>query len=237
MSLKRQFNYFCLVSLGILGAGLASAATTFNISTGTATYNITNDTNGGTLDDDYVGPAILVTSLPTGTYAHESGLTDGTDSGVWVGPNADQVDESTTEPNQISGSTTYTVTFNLTGYNYNTASLIMSVAADDYISSITLNSTVIFTDTNGTTMWATGTTVAGSGDPITGDFISGVNTITFVVPNDTTDLASNCCGPTGLDVAADVFANALTAPEPGTMGITGLALIGLAVLLRRSRTA
>lgn len=225
-------KYFCFGLLCVGFAGLTQASI-INISTGSATYNITADTNGGTLDNDFTGTAFLVTSLPTGAYAHVSGLTDGTDSGAWVGPNANQLDETSA----VTGSTTYTVTFNLTGYNYTTAQLIMSVAADDFISSITLNSTTIFTDPSHAAMWAAGTTVAGSGSPITGDFVAGLNTITFVVPNYTGDGASSCCGPTGLDVAADVLATPSGVPEPGTLGLTGLCLVGLVTLVRRRRVA
>ena len=135
--------------LCILCAGISQASTTFDLSTGTATYNITSDTNGG-LDANYTGAAIDVTSLPTGQYAHvANGLSNTYSTAVWVGPNANQVSET----NTVTGTTVYTVTFNLTGYSLPTASLVMSLGADDFISTVVLNSTTVFT--------ATGTRIPG----------------------------------------------------------------------------
>jgi hypothetical protein len=225
----------CFGMLCSLCAVSARATTTFNLSTGTVPYTITSDTNGGT-DAGYTGTAFLVTSLPGAPYAHITNpLSNGTSSGVWVGPNANQLNEPTTGVSAVSGTTVYRVTFDLTGYDFTSASLLMSIGADDFVSSVVLNSTTVFTPTGPETsggMWATGTSVPS----ITSGFIAGVNTLTFTVANSTGDGATSCCGPTGLIAAVDVFANS-TVPEPATAGITGASLLGLAALVRRRRVA
>lgn len=225
--------------LCVVSAGIAQAST-IDISSGTGidTYQITTDTNSGTPDDSYTGPAIVVTSLPTGTFTHVTGLSDGTDTGEWIGPAADQASDPAVT-GAAAGSTTYTVTFDLTGYNYATATLVLSFAADDYVNSVVLNTTTIFTATTGekdSGMWTSTTDVTDLDIPA-GDFISGLNTLTFVVPNNGSDDTTSCCGPTGLEVAADVFATPTTVPEPGTFALTGLSLAGLGMLLRRRNAA
>jgi hypothetical protein len=224
-----------LAGLSILCAGVAGATTTFNLSTGTATYTITSDTNGG-LDADFTGTAVDVTSLPTGSFAHLSSVTDGIDTSTqWIGPNADQDSEASSGVNRVSGTTVYTVTFNLTGFNLATASLIIDMGADDYVSSVVLNPTstdLSLFSASGGEMWATGDDVRVG--PTTTGFVAGVNTIQFTVPNFSGDGAGSCCGPTGLIAAVDVTASS-SVPEPGTLGATGLCLLGLAVMLSRRR--
>ena len=217
--------------LCFLSAGMAEATTTFNLSTGTATYNITSDSITQAPDSSYTGTAIVITSLPASPFTHIASVTDGTDtSSTWVGPAAAQASEGAT----VSGTVVYTVSFNLTGFNPATASLIMNVAADDFISTIVLNSTTIFT-ASGTqisgSMWAAGTSIG----PITSGFLAGSNLITFTVDNSTGDGSTSCCGPTGLIAAVDVTATS-SVPEPSTLGATGLGLAGLATLLRRRLT-
>jgi hypothetical protein len=215
--------------LFILGAGFSQATTTFNLSTGTATYNITSDTNGG-LDADYTGTAIDVTSLPGAPFAHiANGLSNGYNTAVWVGPNANQ----SSETNTVTGTTVYTVTFDLTGFYPASSQLVISLGADDYVTSVLLNSTSIFA-ASGTQisggMYATAVTVP----TVTSGFISGINTLTFTVANFTGDGATSCCGPTGLIAAVDVIASV---PEPGTVGTTSVCLLGLTSILYRRRNS
>lgn len=214
----------CFGALTVLCGSMAQA-TTINISTGAVTYTITSDTNGS--PDPTAPPnqnAVDTTVPTTGLYAHVADVTNGINTGVWIGPTSDQTSES----GSVSGTTVYQVTFNLTGLDYTTADLYLTLAGDDLVSLVTLNGNTIFTH-SGSEMWSSGTTVP----TVTTDFVAGVNTLDFTVPNYSNDGAFSCCGPTGLAAAADVTANAVTTPEPGTLGITGLTLIGLAALLRR----
>ena len=223
--------------LCVLFAGVMEASTTFNLSTGTATYDITSDTNGGA---DGTGDAVDITNFPTtGQFAHiNPTLSDGTDTGVWVGPTTTQG----TAPGTESGTTVYTVTVDLTNFNAATASLVMNLGADDFISSVVLNSTTIFTPSNTQISGGMYATATASGNKtvaagVSSGFIAGLNTITFTVANSTGDGAGSCCGPTGLIAAVDVTADASTVPEPGTLATTGLCLLGLAGLLRRRNSA
>lgn len=219
MKKNLQFAGKCF-ALGTLALACASLvhATTINISTGAVTYTITSDTNG--TPDPTAPPnqnAVDTTVPTTGEYAHVTDVSNGIDSGVWIGPTSDQTSES----NSVSGTTVYQVTFDLTG---TTADLNLTLAGDDFVSLVTLNGNDIFTH-SGSEMWSSATTVP----TVTTGFISGMNKLDFTVPNYSGDGASSCCGPTGLIAAVDV----VTAPEPGTLGITALSLIGLAALLRR----
>ncbi len=221
----------------VIFAGLALAlacvvpasADTIGLSTGTAAYSITSDTNGGG-DGNTV---FTVTTLAVNWLANP--ITDGIgDSGVWIGPNADQ---SSPSRSTALGSTIYQLTFSLSGLDPTSAVLTMNMAADDY-ASITLNGHTIFSPSSSQTsngMWtaASGVFTVNDGSSY---FLSGTNTLIFTVPNNNTDGAGSCCGPTGLDVAASVSANELpippqSVPEPvsfllGGTGLSAFALIG-----------
>lgn len=213
--------------LPILCAGIAEASTMLDISSGNVTYTIASDTNTGSPDDGYTGAAIDITQLPAAPFTHvANGISNGYSTADWVGPNANQSDEGS----GVSGVTVYTVDFNLTNFNPATATLVMSLVADDYVS-VMLNTTPVFIPTTSEKMdgmWSSVTAVP----TITSGFIPGINVLTFTVPNDNTDGTTSCCGPTGLMAAVDVFATS-TVPEPGTLGMTGMCLLGLATLLRR----
>lgn len=220
---KTSAQSLYLGALCLLCTGVASAST-INISTGVVPYTITSDTITEAPDSSYTGTAITVTSLPAVPYTHDTDVTNNNSisSTTWVAPAAAQA----TEAGTVSGTVIYSVTFNLTGFLTSSAELYISFAADDYVSSITLNGGSIYTS-SGTEEWATQTNVAN----VTSGFNAGLNTILFTVPNQTGDGASSCCGPTGLIAAVDVTASAV--PEPGTLGGTGLCLIALGAMLRR----
>jgi hypothetical protein len=227
MQMKPMKNVKQLLSVGALGllcfgTVVPAAATPINLSTGFAAYTITADTNGEGLT-----PIDVSTPLPGGWI---STLSNGVDSGVWIAPVAGQA----AEPNTVSGSTTYQLTFSLSGLNPSTAVLAMNLAADDYVS-VTLNGTSIFSPSS--TQIANGMWTASTGTfDVTSGFNSGMNTLIFTVPNFSGDGTTSCCGPTGLDVAASVTANSAV-PEPATFGLAGLALAGLGLLRLRKGTS
>lgn len=116
---------------------------------------------------------------------------------------------------------TYSLTFDLSGYNAATAAFSGRVAADNTVK-VLLNSTEIGSG-NGFTDWSSFSTNSG--------FVSGTNTLDFVVTN----WAQNSGNPTGLRV--EFGASSVTAvPEPETyaMLLGGLALIG--GIARRRKT-
>ena len=212
--------------LPILCAGIAEASTMLDISSGNVTYTIASDTNTGSPDDGYTGAAIDITQLPAArSRMSPTGSRMGTVRRTGLGqrePVGRRVRRQ--RRNCIYGG------LNLTNFNPATATLVMSLVADDYVS-VMLNTTPVFIPTTSEKMdgmWSSVTAVP----TITSGFIPGINVLTFTVPNDNTDGTTSCCGPTGLMAAVDVFATS-TVPEPGTLGMTGMCLLGLATLLRR----
>ncbi|RZT10542.1 PEP-CTERM protein-sorting domain-containing protein [Duganella sp. CF402] len=147
-----------------------------------------------------------------GTWLHNS------DVSKWITPLADQ---ATSLDPSVDGIYTYTLSFDLTGYNASTASFSGHFAADNSVV-IKLNGAEIASGTGFKSWLDFG---ASSG------FASGVNTLEFVVTND--HLGSG--NPTGLRVEF-AASNVSAVPEPATYGMLlgGLALVG-AVARRRKQ--
>jgi hypothetical protein len=229
--MKILVTIFGTLGLLCVSSGIPAAANTINLSTGTATYTITSDTNGG-VDADYTGPAITVTNLATNWLPNS--ITDGIgDSGVWVAPAADQANANV--PGTVSGVSVYDTTFSLAGLNPATALLTMNLTGDDVVS-VTLNGNTIFTPTAGEeagNFWSAAVGTFTVNDSAL-DFTAGANTLVFTVDNFPGDGASSTNGPTGLDVAASVSASAV--PEPSSALPLALAILAGGFFLRR-RTA
>ena len=107
---------------------------------------------------------------------------------------------------------TYQTTFDLSGLDHTTASILGRWATDDQGIDILINGT------------ATGNTSASFGVftdfTINSGFIAGVNTLDFVV--------TNGHGPTGLRVEI-TNANAVALDEPYALALLGLGLLGLGI--------
>ncbi|MGP1716172.1 MAG: PEP-CTERM sorting domain-containing protein [Methylophilus sp.] len=129
----------------------------------------------------------------------------------WLTPTANQGDSF----DPISdGTYTWTTTFDLTGYSAATASFDGRFAADNSVVAY-LNGFEIGT-ANSFTAWSTFSATAGS-------FVSGLNTLTFVLTN--TALSSG--NPTGLRVEF-TSSNVAAVPEADTSALmlAGLGLMG-----------
>ncbi|MET0322458.1 MAG: PEP-CTERM sorting domain-containing protein, partial [Duganella sp.] len=115
-----------------------------------------------------------------------------------------------------AGTYTYSLSFDLTGYNASTASFSGRVAADNTVK-VVLNNVEIGTG-NGFTDWSSFTTSTTGSSA----FVSGTNQLDFVVTN----WAQNGGNPTGLRVEFDASSVAAV-PEPETYGmlLAGLALV------------
>jgi hypothetical protein len=136
----------------------------------------------------------------------------------WITPTAGQGD--TFDPS-TSGIYTYTLSFDLTGYNAASAAFSGRFAADNSVV-VKLNDQVIGNAT-GFSDW---TSFSASGG-----FAPGVNTLDFVVTN----WAQNGGNPTGLRVEFGSSSVMAAVPEPETyaMLLGGLVLVGAVVRRRK----
>ncbi|MBV7534628.1 FxDxF family PEP-CTERM protein [Duganella sp. sic0402] len=140
-------------------------------------------------------------------------------SSKWITPTASQ---SQSFDASSAGTYTYTLSFDLTGYNAASAAFTGRLAADNSVT-IKLNNTVIGTAT-GFSDWTNFSADSG--------FVSGTNKLDFVVSN----WAQNSGNPTGLRVEFATSSVMAAVPEPETyaMLLGGLAMLG-AVARRRKQ--
>ncbi|MYM67388.1 PEPxxWA-CTERM sorting domain-containing protein [Pseudoduganella sp. FT55W] len=147
-----------------------------------------------------------------GTWIKNSG------DSKWITPTATQGESL--DPS-VDGIYTYTLKFDLTGYNASSAEFLGRVSADNSVV-VKLNGSLIG---SGDSFKTWGSFGADDG------FLAGVNTLQFIVTND--KLGSG--NPTGLRVEF-TSSNVSAVPEPATYGMMlgGLALVG-AVARRRKQ--
>jgi len=139
---------------------------------------------------------------------------------AWIGPNTDSALDGT------AGQYDYQTTFNLTGFDASTAALGGQWAADNAGVGILIN---------GVSAGQTGGSYdAFSSFSVASGFISGINTIDFIVRNDG--------GPTGLRVEGTLTADAAVVPapapvpEPMSLAILGVGLAGAGLVRRFNRS-
>jgi hypothetical protein len=172
----------------------------------------------GTVDSNYsLSSAVSTTPVITYDSQWPIGPWIANDStSKWITPTATQSDSF--DPS-VSGTYTYTLTFDLSGYNAATAKFSGRLAADNSVQ-VKLNNSLIGSAT-GFTDWTNFGASSG--------FVSGVNTLDFVVSN----WAQNGGNPTGLRVEFGMSSvTAVPEPETYAMLLGGLALVG-AVARRR----
>ena len=117
----------------------------------------------------------------------------------------------------------YTLSFDLTGLDYLTAVIAGTWASDN-------NSTILLNGVS--TGYTKGTGGYGTLESfnLTSGFISGLNTLTFNVTNDTGATGN----PTGLQVnIIRTDADLSPVPEPSTMLLLGFGMVGLAGVVRK----
>lgn len=193
-------------------------------------YNTGVDASGAVLPDGTIGdPHYVLASVPTGTSAIRiitaaSGypippyLGDNSLS-RWIGPNNNST--LTSE----GGIYTYRTTFDLTAYDLTTAAIVGSWSTDNNGLDILING-ISLGFTTSLTQFATGM----AGFSVTSGFVPGLNTLEFVVSN----FDDGSPNPTALRVEMVGSADALSVPEPGTLGLAGL-WVALATLRGRGR--
>ena len=168
---------------------------------------------GGTVGDEHY----TLTSDPNGTITGiktATAISEGYPIGPWLGDNSlsSWIGPNTGDLVGPGGLFTYQTTFDLSGLDHTTASILGRWATDDQGIDILINGT------------ATGNTSASFGVftdfTINSGFIAGVNTLDFVV--------TNGHGPTGLRVEI-TNANAVAVDEPYALALLGLGLLGLGI--------
>lgn len=215
--MKRTLLASALVASALSFSTIASAATISGLSNtgvgagGTADthYKLTAVTSDTTLASNV--PVITLDNVwPINPWMANSSVSK------WITPTSSQGQSFDAASN---GSYTYSLDFNLAGYQPATAAFTGRVAADNTVT-VLLNNQVIATG-SGFSDWSSFSANSG--------FVSGANRLDFVVSN----WAQNGGNPTGLRVEFDSTSVAAAVPEPETYALMlgGLGLIG--VIARR----
>ena len=193
------------------------------------TYSTGTDANSNGIDDYFTvdgGPAYLVTSIASGwpTLPNASLTT-----GQYISWAADQ---SNATQGGVQGQLyTYAFDFNWAGSTTSTT-FDFRWLSDDYLSDILLNGTSLgVNNLSQSSPWTTSYSQNG----VNGTVLSGVNKIKFLIWNTGGNQPPYylTSGPTGMAADFTVHGDATTVPEPASMLLLGLGLIGLAGVRRK----
>ncbi|MBC8101516.1 MAG: PEP-CTERM sorting domain-containing protein [Cytophagales bacterium] len=145
------------------------------------------------------GPAVYATGtgFPIPPYLANSA------SSQWIHP-----DSPANQSNHAAGNYTFRTTFDLSAFDPATASVSLSVAVDNALTSVLLN---------GVATGLTYNSFAALSSPFTlnSGFTSGINTLDFVVVNS----PGTVTNPVGLRVQIDRAVATIAAPEPGSLAL------------------
>jgi hypothetical protein len=156
----------------------------------------------------------------TGTYPFPNWVAN-TGSAEWISP---QGTYSSSGGGDAVGTFTYTETFSLAGYNLATVDLT-GMFANDNVGEIWINGVDTGIGHAGLGSWSPTFNITSGFDP-------GVNTITFLVTNNSATGAN----PSGLIVELSGTGSLSSVPEPASFAFIGLGLGALGLLGRRLRS-
>lgn len=208
-----------LATAALLISTAASQATpiTSLFSTGVDAAGVSRANNAAELHYTLVAaPATAVTALRVATSANGFPIPPwlgDTATSAWIGPDSG----GTNDLDGPKGDYTYRTTFDLSGLQASTASIIGKCSADNFGVDILLN--------GGATGFTAGEFQSYYNFSIASGFIAGVNTLDFIV--------TNGGGPTGLRVDLAGTADSMAVPEPISLAILGSGLFCTALLRRR----
>ena len=209
-----------IVAAGLLAGTSAHAAPIVGLCNTGQTVGCSGPGTLGTTDDNWFmsSPAGVAWN---GTPINGAWLANNSTS-LWITPQSNG--NQTLDP-AADGLYSYSLNFDLTGFQFASASFLGRFAVDNSVDSITLNGNAV--------LGSGGTFGSWSNFSSSGGFVSGVNTLTF----NTRNFAQNGGNPAGLRVEF-LQSNAIAVPEPATWAllILGFGLVGGA-MRRRERVA
>ena len=205
-------------AIALAGSAQASVVTTL--------YNTGVDAFGAPLSNGAVELHYTLLSVPGGTSNVRVGTSaNGFPIGPWLGDNSTSAwigpDSGSTLDGPV-GDYTYRTTFDLTGFVPGTTVINGQWSMDNLGVDILINGVSISPSSTDFTSW--------TGFTISSNFVSGINTLDFVI--------NNQGGPTGLRVEMTGDAQAATSgvPEPGSFVLFGAGITAVG-LFRRRRSA
>lgn len=197
-----------LVSVGSISAAQAATFTVYNTGLGNTGTTDANWSIVSAPNRSLLGNPIIFSSIPSWWVANSA-------TSQWIGP-SNGVDGTKKDP---SGTYIYRTTFDLTGFNAATATLVFRATSNNKTTEVKLNgNTVNFIPS------VQGARTFSAPFRMNSGFVNGLNTLEFTISN----LAST---PSGLRVEF-LRSTAAAVPEPLTLLGAGTAL-GFGALFKR----